>query len=123
MRPSSAGAWCGIANSANWRVPSTASQVLNDSWRCAKMSHMLKRRCLVLIVVVVLAAGSVAQVHPPQRATPLSGSTLARMDRDLLEVTIPRLEQLYASHKYTVTQVVQWYAARIAKYNGIYRAV
>ena len=87
------------------------------------MSHMLKRRCLVLIVVVVLAAGSVAQVHPPQRATPLSGSTLARMDRDLLEVTIPRLEQLYASHKYTVTQVVQWYAARIAKYNGIYRAV
>lgn len=45
------------------------------------------------------------------------------MDRDLLEVTVPRLEELYASHKYTVTQVVQWYAARVAKYNGIYRAV
>jgi Asp-tRNA(Asn)/Glu-tRNA(Gln) amidotransferase A subunit family amidase len=30
---------------------------------------------------------------------------------------------MYRDHKYTVTQVVQWYLARIAKYNGIYRAV
>jgi Asp-tRNA(Asn)/Glu-tRNA(Gln) amidotransferase A subunit family amidase len=45
------------------------------------------------------------------------------MDRDLLEVTIPKLEKMYAAHKYTVTQVVQWHLARIAKYNGIYRAV
>jgi len=45
------------------------------------------------------------------------------MDRDLLEVTIPKLEKMYAAHRYTVTQVVQWYMARIAKYNGIYRAV
>src|SRR5262249_18174909 len=45
------------------------------------------------------------------------------MDRDLLEVTIPQLEQLYRRHKYTVTEVVRWYMARIAKYNGIYRAV
>ena len=30
---------------------------------------------------------------------------------------------MYRDHKYTVTQVVQWYMARIAKYNGIYRAV
>ena len=45
------------------------------------------------------------------------------MDRDLLEVTVPQLEQLYRSHKYTVTQVVRWYIARIEKYNGIYRAV
>jgi Asp-tRNA(Asn)/Glu-tRNA(Gln) amidotransferase A subunit family amidase len=45
------------------------------------------------------------------------------MDRDLLEVTIPQLEQLYRSHKYTVTEVVRWYMARITKYNGIYRAV
>ena len=47
----------------------------------------------------------------------------ASMDDDLLEVTIPQLEKFYASHKYTVTQVVQWHLARIAKYNGIYRAV
>jgi amidase len=45
------------------------------------------------------------------------------MDRDLLEVTIPQLEQLYKTHKYTVTDVVQWYFARIDRYNGIYRAV
>jgi Asp-tRNA(Asn)/Glu-tRNA(Gln) amidotransferase A subunit family amidase len=45
------------------------------------------------------------------------------MDRDLLEVTIPKLEKMYAAHRYTVTQVVQWYLARIAKYDGIYRAV
>ncbi len=45
------------------------------------------------------------------------------MSRNLLEVTVPQLEQMYRDHKYTVTQVVQWYLARIAKYNGIYRAV
>jgi Asp-tRNA(Asn)/Glu-tRNA(Gln) amidotransferase A subunit family amidase len=45
------------------------------------------------------------------------------MERDLIEVTIPRLEEMYRSHKYTVTEVVQWYLARIAKYNGNYRAV
>src|SRR5882757_390432 len=45
------------------------------------------------------------------------------MSRDLIEVTVPQLEQMYRDHKYTVTQVVQWYMARIAKYNGIYRAV
>ena len=46
-----------------------------------------------------------------------------QMDRDLMEATIPRLEQLYAAHRYTVTEVVKWYAARIERYNGIYRAV
>src|ERR1700742_5399633 len=45
------------------------------------------------------------------------------MSRDLLEVTVPQLEQMYRDHKYTVTQVVQWYLARIAKYNGVYRAL
>ena len=45
------------------------------------------------------------------------------MDRDLLEVTIPHLEELYRSHKYTVTEVVRWHIARVEKYNGIYGAV
>src|SRR5579872_6816026 len=45
------------------------------------------------------------------------------IDRDLLEVSIPQLEKLYTTHKYTVSQVVQWYLARIAKYDGIYNAV
>jgi amidase len=45
------------------------------------------------------------------------------MDRDLLEVTVSQLETMYREHKYTVSEVVQWYLARIAKYNGVYRAV
>ena len=48
---------------------------------------------------------------------------LDAMDRDLLEVTIPQLEEMYRNHKYTVSEVVHWYLARIARYNGIYRAV
>jgi Asp-tRNA(Asn)/Glu-tRNA(Gln) amidotransferase A subunit family amidase len=44
-------------------------------------------------------------------------------DRDLLELNIPQLHRLYATHTYTVTQVVQWYLARIAKYNGVYKAI
>src|SRR5271168_3050135 len=62
-----------------------------------------------------------ATPHTPSKTAP--GATQEAMDRDLLEVTIPQLEAMYASHKYTVTEVVQWYMARIAKYNGIYRAV
>ncbi len=54
---------------------------------------------------------------------PTSAATQDAMNRDLLEVTVPQLEQMYRDHKYTVTQVVQWYMARMAKYNGIYRAV
>ena len=54
----------------------------------------------------------------------LTGALRAEtIDRDLLEVNVPQLEKLYSSHRYTVTQVVQWYLARIAKYDGIYRAV
>ena len=47
----------------------------------------------------------------------------AEMDRDLMEVTIPQLHGYYAQHKYTVTQVVDWYLDRIARYNGVYRAI
>ncbi len=45
------------------------------------------------------------------------------IDRDLAEVSIPQLEGFYQTHRYTVTQVVQWYAARIAKFDGIYQAI
>ena len=68
-----------------------------------------------------LAGLSITRCAAPAAA--MSGPRQAAMDRDLLEVTIPALENIYASHRYTVTQVVQWYLARIAKYNGIYRAV
>lgn len=47
----------------------------------------------------------------------------AQMDRDLTEVDVPRLEAMYASGKYTVTQVTQWHLARIARYDGVYKAL
>ena len=56
-------------------------------------------------------------------AAPCFAASPDSMDHDLLEVTVPQLEQMYREHKYTVTQVLQWHMARIAKYNGIYRAV
>jgi amidase len=45
------------------------------------------------------------------------------MDRDLMEVTIPKLQGYYAQHRYTVSQVVDWYLSRIARYNGVYRPI
>jgi amidase len=65
----------------------------------------------------------------PLVVPPLSSQTSPRisdgsaMDRDLMEVTVEKLHELYRQHRYTVTQVVQWHLARIARYNGIYRAV
>ncbi len=70
---------------------------------------MRRKLSLILATLVVCSIAS-AQAPSP-------------MDRDLLEVNIPQLHALYSSHKYTVTQVVNWYLARIAKYNGIYGAV
>jgi len=59
-----------------------------------------------------------------QRPLPVPAKTShAVMDRDLMEVTVDRLHELYREHRYTVTQVVQWHLDRIARYNGIYRAV
>jgi amidase len=54
------------------------------------------------------------QSHENDRAA------VSAMDRDLFEVTVPRLEQFYREHRYTVTQVVNWHIARIRRYNGVY---
>lgn len=62
---------------------------------------------------IVVCSPSRAASPPPARD----------MDQDLMEATVPALEELYAHHHYTVTQVVQWYLARIHRYNGIYRAI
>jgi amidase len=77
--------------------------------------------CHLLVVLTVLTTDCLCA----QREAPSTKKNVAEeaMDRDLLEVTIPKLEQLYRSHKYTVTEVVRWYIARIQKYNGICRAV
>ena len=47
----------------------------------------------------------------------------ARMDPDLMEISVPGLEKLYARHRYTVTEVTQWYLDRIERYDGTYRAI
>ena len=80
---------------------------------------------LFLFITAVQATASAAQAPGPAagKQEALKRDLNRDLDRDLLEVTIPRLQALYSSHKYTVTQVVQWYLARIARYNGIYRAV
>jgi Asp-tRNA(Asn)/Glu-tRNA(Gln) amidotransferase A subunit family amidase len=50
-------------------------------------------------------------------------SSLATIDGDLLDVTVPKLQQLYAERKYTVTDVVRWHLDRIDKYNPVYGAL
>lgn len=59
----------------------------------------------------------------PANLPVLTPAEQARMDRDLLESDIAHLGALYAKHTYTVEQVTRWYMGRIARYNGIYRAV
>jgi Asp-tRNA(Asn)/Glu-tRNA(Gln) amidotransferase A subunit family amidase len=68
----------------------------------------------VLVGLAVLSAGDSAFART---ASP------AQMDEDLLEVTVPRLQALYAQHKYTVTEVVKWHLERIHRYDGIYRSL
>lgn len=78
---------------------------------------------VALAVVFVVAPPSNAQGVRESGRTSCVESSQSAIDRDLFEVTIPQLQELYAKRKYTVAQVVQWYVARINKYNGIYRAV
>jgi Asp-tRNA(Asn)/Glu-tRNA(Gln) amidotransferase A subunit family amidase len=78
---------------------------------------MLKCRFFDLAAtgVAALVLALTAEATTPARST--------QMDRDLMEVTIPQLQRYYAQRKYTVTQVVNWYLDRIARYNGIYRPI
>ena len=93
------------------------------------------RRTFVGLVSAVLVSASClrAQLVVPNQSEPpvalpsglpvLPEAEQARMDRDLMEIDIPRLQALYARHVYTVEEVTRWYLGRIAKYNGIYRDV
>jgi Asp-tRNA(Asn)/Glu-tRNA(Gln) amidotransferase A subunit family amidase len=74
----------------------------------------------IFVALAVCGGSYAAQAAAPQRPKAVLQDA---MDRDLLEVTVPQLQEMYRNHKYTVTQVVQWYLGRIARYNGIYRAV
>jgi amidase len=80
---------------------------------------------LPLFFPIILGVGlGAAQAAAPSRSsTTAANSQGQKIDRDLLEITIPALEELYRTHQYTVTNVVRWYIDRIERYNGIYRAV
>src|ERR1700691_1454596 len=80
----------------------------------------MRRNGWMLFLALCLPCRAFLNAQPAE--DPLRGQQAA-MDHDLLEGTIPQLPALYSAHKYTVTQVVRWYMARIARYNGNYRAV
>jgi len=81
------------------------------------MKSMLIRRSGYLLTGILLLT-----VCLPYAASPRAQSANAQMNRDLEEVTITRLQSMYASGKYTVTQVTQWYLDRIARYDDVYKA-
>jgi len=72
-----------------------------------------------LLFLLLLMTPVCAMSQPPVTRH----ATAATMDRDLREVSVERLHQMYREHRYTVTQVVQWHLDRVARYNGIYHAV
>jgi amidase len=87
------------------------------------MNH--RERVLALFLLIALGAdfavGQTGARSPS--ATTATRSRSPKIDRDLMEITIPKLEELYRTQQYTVTEVVRWYMGRIEKYNPIYRAV
>ena len=85
----------------------------------------MHRAYLLLFCLVALISFLVAGLDAQTQATFRSdrAEQQSGIDRELLEIDIPSLQRLYASRQYTVTQVVRWYLTRIAKYNGIYKAI
>ena len=83
------------------------------------------KRVLALFLLVTLGPDLVvaqAAARSPSAAN-ATGSHPRKIDRELREITIPKLEELYRTRQCTVTEVVRWYVGRIERYNGIYRAV
>src|ERR1700733_6254051 len=86
---------------------------------CEPYASIYFAHMLILLLLLSLSLPLSAQ-----NISPVSGHfDRSTMDRDLMEVTVSRLQELYRQHRYTVVQVFQWHLDRIARYNGIYRAV
>src|SRR5580658_8553223 len=90
-----------------------ADRLCCSAFRVQRLAD-LKSRILQLVIGLCALAPALGSAAQP--ATTSSGS----MDRDLMEVTIPQLHRYYQQHRYSVLQVVDWYLARIARYNGVY---
>ena len=78
------------------------------------------RVCVLAAMTIVGALPLIGQAG--SSSAPAQGAASA-LDRDLIEVTVPKLEAMYASKRYTVTDVTRWYLARIARYDAVYKAV
>ena len=72
--------------------------------------------------LVLLLSTTLVLLSCMQSAAPQSQSGNTQIDRDLTEVSITALQSMYASGKYTVTQVTQWHLDRIARYDGVYKS-
>jgi len=84
------------------------------------------RRQFVQTAAAAATAPSLALLTGRNLSASIIGATSraqSTIDRDLIEVDIPRLQHFYATRKYTVTQVTQWCLARIARYDRMYRAM
>ena len=83
------------------------------------LANMRRISLRTMYLMLAVAAFSTCSLAAAQETTQAQSA----MDHDLFEVSIPQLEQFYSDRKYTVTQVVEWYIARIHRYNGIYGAI
>ena len=73
--------------------------------------------------LIATFALSVSCGRAPDALPATAATSRSAIDRDLMDVTVPQLQRLYAEHRYTVTQVVQWHLDRIDRYNAIYGAI
>ena len=76
-----------------------------------------------ILRLAALAAFTLACPLFAQSASAPETTNAQSIDQDLMEVTVPKLERFYSEHRYTVTEVANWYIARIRKYNPVYGAI
>jgi Asp-tRNA(Asn)/Glu-tRNA(Gln) amidotransferase A subunit family amidase len=88
----------------------------------ATLSRGERARATGVVVLVGLLLCIVATFSSAFQAPVRDQSAAASLDRDLNEITITQLHAMYASGKYTVTQVTQAYLDRIARYDDVYNA-
>lgn len=86
-----------------------------------RLPFLVALAALPASVVMPLATHSAAAQNVAAPSPPLR--TAGDIDRDLIDVTVPALHELYARKAYTVTQVVRWHLDRIDRYNGVYGAI
>lgn len=78
-----------------------------------KRSRQILALCAMAIVTGVIPLMSEADQTASDSA----------MSHDLMEISVPKLEALYATHRYSVTRVTRWYLDRIDRYDGTYRTM